>query len=58
MRGRYYTPEEVAEMYRLDSSTIRRWIRTGRLAALKPGRDYRIPESEVLRLGQPLGAKR
>ncbi len=58
MAERYYTPEEVAEMYRLNSSTIRRWIRAGQLAALQPGRDYRIPESEVVRLGQPLGTER
>ena len=27
--------------------TVRRWIKSGKLRAYKPGRDYRIPESAV-----------
>jgi excisionase family DNA binding protein len=30
--------------------TVRRWIKSGKLRAYKPGRDYRIPESAVREL--------
>jgi excisionase family DNA binding protein len=36
---------EVAGLMGVSERTIRRWIKSGRLKAYKPGRDYRIPES-------------
>ncbi len=38
---------EVAGLMGVSERTIRRWIKSGRLKAYKPGRDYRIPESAL-----------
>lgn len=40
----YLTPEEVAATLRVHISTVRRWIRDGRLPAYRVGRQYRIPQ--------------
>lgn len=36
---------EVAGLMGVSERTVRRWIKSGRLKAYKPGRDYRIPEA-------------
>jgi excisionase family DNA binding protein len=36
---------EVAGLMGVSERTVRRWIKSGRLKAYKPGRDYRIPKS-------------
>jgi excisionase family DNA binding protein len=38
---------EVAGAMGVSERTVRRWIKSGKLRAYKPGRDYRIPESAV-----------
>ena len=46
-----WTPAELAESMGIkDVNTVRHWIHTGRVAAIKVGDTYRIPESERLRL--------
>jgi excisionase family DNA binding protein len=47
-----YTPKEIAAKYRKKPSTIRKWIRTGILPALRIGRSYLISEADVLSLVQ------
>lgn len=48
-----WTPRELADSMGIkDVNTVRRWIHTGRVAAIKVGDTYRIPESERLRLEQ------
>lgn len=42
------TPEEVADWLRVSTKTIYRWLEDGKLPALRVGRTYRIPRSEVL----------
>ena len=44
------TVPEVAAQLRVDPATVRRWITIGKLTASKPGRDYRVSQSEVDRL--------
>jgi excisionase family DNA binding protein len=42
----YYTPEEVADYYRVDPATIRRLCRDGKIPGAKQiGRQWRIPRS-------------
>ncbi len=41
---------EVAETLEKSERTIRRWIKSGKLKAYKPGRDYLIPESAIREL--------
>jgi excisionase family DNA binding protein len=42
-----YTPEEAAEMLKLNPETIRRALRDGRLRGNQFGRVWRIPESAL-----------
>ncbi len=46
----YYTPQEVAEKLKLNVRTIYKWIREGKLNAVKLGDVWRISESELKRL--------
>jgi excisionase family DNA binding protein len=39
----YLTPQETAELLRVDRRTIYNWIRTGKLKAIKFGDTWRIP---------------
>jgi len=52
---KFYKPSEVAELLNYNKVTIIRWIHTGKIKAIKIGRDYRIPEEEVQKL---LGKKK
>jgi excisionase family DNA binding protein len=40
---RFLSTEEVAERLQVDEQTVRRWIKSGKLEAVKPGREWRIP---------------
>jgi excisionase family DNA binding protein len=44
MDDRHLTLSEVAGLMGVSERTVRRWIKSGKLRAYKPGRDYRIPE--------------
>lgn len=46
----YYTPQEVANKLKLNVRTLYKWIREGRLYAVKLGDVWRIPETELNRL--------
>src|SRR5829696_7006296 len=41
---------EAAERMGISERTARRWIKSGKLRAYKPGRDYWIPESALTEL--------
>ncbi|NLG84189.1 MAG: helix-turn-helix domain-containing protein [Firmicutes bacterium] len=45
----YYTPEEVANLLKINRETLYRWVREGRIKAKKIGTLLRIPESELKR---------
>jgi len=40
----FYRPDEIAKMLRFAKSTIYRWIRTGKIRAIKMGASYRVPD--------------
>ncbi len=46
----YYTPKEIAEKLKLNIGTVYKWVREGRLKAVKLGDVWRISESELNRL--------
>ena len=50
MEDRHLALSEVAGLMGVSERTVRRWIKSGKLRAYKPGRDYRIPESAVREL--------
>ena len=43
----YLTPEEVAEILRVDRRTVYEWLRSGKLKAIRFGRTWRIPRTSV-----------
>jgi len=43
----YFTPDEVATIYRVTGTTVRRLIRNGEIPAVKVGSQYRIPRSAM-----------
>ena len=52
-----YAAMELADIWRVHLSTVRRWIRDGQIQILRlPGRSICIPASEVDGLQQPVGA--
>ena len=44
---KFLTVEEAARSLRVSADTVRRWLRAGRLRAVKFGQVYRIPESAI-----------
>ena len=47
---RLYRTGEVAKRLGVSTMTVRRWIKAGKIKAHQIGREFRIPESEILRL--------
>jgi excisionase family DNA binding protein len=45
-----YRVREVSQMLGIGYSTLRRWIKLGRVRVVRVGSQYRIPESEVKKL--------
>lgn len=55
-RERFHTIPEVARILRVSDQSVRRWIKAGELRATKPGKEYRIGQSdleEFLRAREP-----
>ena len=46
----FYFVEELADVLRINKMTIYRWIKAGKLAAVKVGKDYRITKDDFERL--------
>lgn len=47
MEERHLSLSEAADALDISERTAYRWVKSGKLRAYKPGRDYRIPESAV-----------
>jgi excisionase family DNA binding protein len=47
MEERHLSLSEAADALDISERTAYRWIKSGKLRAYKPGRDYRIPESAI-----------
>ena len=43
----YYTIEEVADMLKVAYLTVYRWVRSGKLEAVKAGKQYRISKLNI-----------
>ncbi len=48
---KYLTTEEVAQIYRIDEETVRRWCNNKKLKAIKVGRKWLI-EKDILNLDE------
>lgn len=58
MASEFLFIEEVAELTRVPISCVRFWIRTGKLASLKPGRRVLVRKAVGTDSSPPLSAKR
>lgn len=48
---KFYTPGEVAKMFRVDPKTVTRWAASGRIASVRtPGGHRRFRESDIQKL--------
>ena len=50
MSEEFYTAEEVADYLKISSQTVRAWIRTKKIEAVKFGRAWRITKRELQRV--------
>lgn len=46
MEHNFMTPKEVAEMLKVNKMTIYRYIKAGKINAIKIGKDYRIANDD------------
>jgi excisionase family DNA binding protein len=53
-KEKYLTIEQAAASVDKHAQTIRRWIHDGKLPARKLGREYRIAESDLEAMYEPL----
>lgn len=44
---KFYTCEEVADMYRVKVTTVWDWVRSGKIKAVRIGKQYRIPKEAI-----------
>lgn len=44
---KYYTPSEIAKIFNFSPEGIRKWIKQGKLKAIRLGSRWRIPESAL-----------
>ncbi len=44
---KYYTPEEIAEKFKVNKSAVYYWVREGKLSAIRLGSLIRIPEKAL-----------
>jgi excisionase family DNA binding protein len=50
--SRFITIDEVAELFDVKPITVREWCRTGKLKAVRPGRNWKILRKDVYELAQ------
>ena len=46
----FYTPRQLADRLMVQPQTMTRWIREGRIYAIRAGREWRIPPPEYKRV--------
>ncbi len=47
MENKYYSCDEVAQMYGVKKATVSGWIRDGKLKAVRVGRLYRVRQQDL-----------
>ncbi|MDA8336472.1 MAG: helix-turn-helix domain-containing protein [Peptococcaceae bacterium] len=50
-----FTPKEIADNYKVTTAAVSKWIKEGKLRAIRLGKVWRIPESalaEFIQAGQ------
>lgn len=44
---KYYSPDQVAEFLNISAFTVRRWLKEGKLEAVKIERQWRVSETTL-----------
>jgi len=44
---KYYSPDDIAEMFNLHPATVRKWIRDKKLKAIKLSSVWRVSEDDL-----------
>ena len=57
MTQEFWTTKQLTIRWQIAEGTLRRWIREGRLSAVKVGRQLRFAESEIDRFEATFSAK-
>ena len=61
IKGKLYTPEQVAELFQVSAQTVRNWLSSGELKGMKlSSRAWRIKESDLevfIKAGEDAGTK-
>ncbi len=47
VKTKYYTPQDIADMFKIKIDTVWSWIRKGTLKSICVGRQYRISEESL-----------
>jgi excisionase family DNA binding protein len=50
---KYYSPEDISKKYNVNPATVRKWIREGKLEAVKLGVLWRISETALQEFVKP-----
>ena len=50
MEEKYYKVSEVAKILKSTPQTIRNWIESGIISAVRPGRNFMVSKSEIDKL--------
>ena len=50
---KFYTCEEVATHYGVKITTVWDWIKTGKIKAVRVGKQYRIPKDALAKFEKP-----
>ena len=55
----YYSTIEAANIFRVSRKTVFQWIKTGKIKAVKVGRNFIVPHSSIVeKLGKTLGTEK
>jgi len=54
VKRKFYKTKEIAEIFGINILTAQAWCREGKLKAVKIGRDWYVPVTELKRLGLKL----
>ena len=59
MTKEYYSTIETANIFRVSRKTVFLWIKTGKIKAIKVGRNFIVPHSSIVeKLGKTLGIEK
>ena len=53
-----YTAQEIADRYGVPLTSVWKWIRTKKLVAIRPGKEYRIREADLIAFEEASRTKR